>query len=472
MSTNHAAWILGVLFCPIFAGECAAGTSSEKDVWKVLIGALPAEVSVKNESETSTFYVLRQTHEPVFRQDDGQNYASRILKRWGRNNLSTEYLFCPDTTLRFDAKNGFSFQYFLSYISEVTKKYEPGATINKNEGCVSIRFQKPKHGYLDFLSKFDNAPSIKVETGYESGLGPFFVKSVKSKQITLERKKPVRNGYNKVIFHEYSGPGDVRLNDRSICDFNKLSTFQQPEWIQKEFAGFFNIELRVVGLAINNPDSRFRDAVYNCVDAGEFREAFLPERKGLLDVKWLLPLGIPGGEAGRSSTACTNEKKHYLKNKQIVLANLYQNNAVQLREFSKRLFDRTGLKLIIKNYVPKDLVSELHNRSKLKSYGLIVIVSDTVRPEYAPFFEYYLGEAAVIDSVPADLRKMYKELLSLDGRADKVKAAMALASGVQREAVVLPLYQSSTKLYYPQNIKNLDVGRGFSEYPEVADFRW
>ena len=49
-----------------------------RDVWRAMVLALPARISPSEMSITG-YYIIKQTHEPVFRKDDGYNYSSKIL---------------------------------------------------------------------------------------------------------------------------------------------------------------------------------------------------------------------------------------------------------------------------------------------------------------------------------------------------------------------------------------------------------
>lgn len=471
MPANHKAILTTLLLFAAAAGGCSRGPADNSDVWEVLIGTRPKEIHSRNASETPTFYILKQTHEPLFRQPDGQNYTSRILRSWKRDALSTEYTFCPDTALRFGGNANFSLVFFLEYLSRLLAQYDNTAGLRVREGCAVVSFSKPMPGFLEFLAQYENAPHMNPDSKIERGLGPFFVESM-GKEIVLKRKIRVANGYNTIILHEYSGKKDPLLDSQRISDFNKLSGFQQPKWLRRKYTGLDNVELRVAALAINSPDRRLRQAIYQCIDVEEFRKAFLPEKNGFLNISSVLPIGVSGGIPGLPAQDCSSAQINYLKGKRIVLANLYDNNRASLKMFSAKFLKKTGAELTIKDYVPADLVKELYDRSGRKSYNLIVIVSDTFRPEYKPFLEYYLGPDSAIDYLPQRSKALYKKLLYEDVHDVKTELAISLSEQIEEQALALPLYQGGQKLFYPRQIKNLEVGRGFSEYPEVAEFRW
>lgn len=471
MRANHKAVLIFLVLCAAFVAGGYMNPTGKSDVWEVLIGTLPKEVHSRNASETPTFYILKQTHEPLFRRPDGQNYTSRILRSWKRDARSTEYTFCPDTSLSFDANTKFSLGFLFEHLTRLLAQYDNSARIRTQESCAVVTFSRPMPGFLEFIAQYENSPHINTDSKIEHGLGPFYVESL-GKRIVLKRKDRVSNGYNKIIFHEYAGEKDPLLHSPQISDFNKLSSFQQPEWIRTKYAGLDNVELRVAAIAINSPDKRLRQAIYQCIDVEKFRKAFLPGKAGFLNISRVLPVGVPGGIPGLPAQNCSQAQKGYLEGKRIVLANLYNDNLASLKQFSDEFLEETGARFTVRNYVPADLVKELYDRSGRKSYDLIVIVSDTFRPDYKPFLEYYLGPDSAINHLPRQTEALYKKLLYEDNRDAKMTMAISLSEQIVEQALALPLYQGGQKLFYPRRIKNLEVGRGFSEYPEIADFRW
>jgi hypothetical protein len=73
-----------------------------------------------------------------------------------------------------------------------------------------------------------------------------------------------------------------------------------------------------------------------------------------------------------------------------------------------------------------------------------------------------------------DLRPMsgtYRKLLESPGSRPAEESFRELSSEIVNHALALPLSQSRRTLYYPKEIKNLNVGRGILEYPDVSEFR-
>jgi hypothetical protein len=458
----------GVLFFVLIFCSCREGDN--KETWGVLVPSIPSSIVLEREGETAVSYILRQTHEPLFRKTDGQNFTSKLLLDWERNLDYSRYRFCPDTSFRFNVKRGFSLEYFVSYISNVTGKHAGGFELQRDSQCVTVKFPSPRMGYLDFLSRYNNAPSIVEEDGVVAGLGSFMVSSISGSQAVLTRKQRVRRGYNKIVFYAYSGPGDPRLEDRSISDFNKIPPHQQPGWIKKEFHEFSNIELAAVALGINHPDKRVRSVLYNCIDPVAFRAAFVPNKKDYIDIKTVLPVGVAGGRGGRPEQAC--EGLVALNPGPIVLANPKKDNHDQLAKFVLNFNKKTGLHLRVKAFAPAEMNPMLYETSRQRPYQLIVLALGAYKSDSFEFVKLYAGTPLALDFVPNVMRKKYSKILATDDTNMKETLTRELAEEIRKEALALPLYQTVAVKYYPRKVRNLLVGDGFVEYPEVADFRW
>ena len=124
----------------------------------------------------------------------------------------------------------------------------------------------------------------------------------------------------------------------------------------------------------------------------------------------------------------------------------------------------------IKFYSAQELVKTLFTRPHL--YDMVAISFSVVQPEYETFFKDFAVKDGFLDYDLPRLSGLREELLKSEDEGEKVLLASKIADELIREAVVLPLYQEVRTFYYPAQIKNMMVGRGFTEYPEVSDFRW
>ncbi|MCM2266532.1 MAG: hypothetical protein NDI60_02015 [Elusimicrobiales bacterium] len=443
--------------------------ASDLKTWHVMVAALPEKVLKDNLGEGTVTYIFRQTHEPLFRLEDGQNFRSKVLSRWSRSIDAREFMFCPNQEMRLRDDIRFTAEYLRDFLVKNAAKFGGNPDVSESQGCVYVKFPESQPGYLAFMSSYFNAPSVE-DGGISYGLGQFSVKAVSREEVELVRKAKIPDGYNKIVFHAYAGPDDPRLKDGTISDFNKLSSFQQPEWIKSEYLGFDNVELRVVGLAISHADPEVRSVLYNCINVDEFRRAVVPARKDFYDVQTVLPVGVPGSRGGRPKQAC--HVARHLRGKEVILANPRTDNIAQLAEFSRGFFGKTGMRLNVRQYKPEEMNPMIYDKVHRRPYNLVLVVTENSSPDQDGFFAFYAGEARAADHVPAEVLNLYEKLKRESSPDRKQALAEKLAARLGELGLVLPLYQTMGRLYYPAEIRNLSVGRGFAEVPDVAEFRW
>lgn len=442
---------------------------SEEVAWGV-IGEIPPSINTDKGIDTSTYYIVRQTHEPLFRCDDLQNYTSLILKNWYRSADCKRFVFYPDTSLKFNKVERLTEEYFTDFVRSITTRYGADFNLTGTTDSVTVEFKEPQKKYLYFLTWYENAPAIR-SGNIEYGLGKFYVASYTRDKIVFIRKQQVRDGYNKIVFYNYTGDDDQVLHNRKIQDFNLLSPFQQPEWIKKEYAGIKNPDPRTIVLLINHPDKETRKKLYNCLNVAQFRKAFVPKRNEFYDVKTVLPVGIPGAKPGLPDQFCQEGKTIWTGG--ISLINQRDDNQEPLAEYLRGFHQRTGIRIITKAIDYQDLIKIIKNpKRKPYSYNMLQIILDTFRPDHKVFFEYTSGPKSFLDITLPEVEKLFRELLLADGLDSQTKIAENLADKLGQEGMILPLYQTYSTIYYPREIKNIIVGKGFTQYPEVADFRW
>ncbi|MBI4350994.1 MAG: hypothetical protein HY550_06110 [Elusimicrobia bacterium] len=438
--------------------------------WEVLTGGLPQEISTAKAAINSVYYILKQTHEPLFRKNDGQNYSSRLLSTWSRNIDYSSYIFCLKPGLDFENEKPFDAASFSEHLRAITQNYDAASSISMEGDCARVKFGRGRRGFLDYLTLYENAPTIRKKGGAELGLGPFAVEGGDREQLVMKRKAPVSRGVDKIIFHEYQGDGDKNLENRNISDFNRLSSFEIPGWVKENYLQFANIELNSVDLILNHKDKAVRDVLYNCIDVDRFRRAFVPRRDKFLDIKTVLPVGVPGASPGKPEQLCKAAAEKLKTGKRIVFANWREDNKKELEAFFGDFFQKTGIRVDVVNYSPSDLMRVMFNSPR--PYNLLVVVFDAVRPEENVFLNSFFRKENYLDFSLPGISPLYNKMMFEDDPVVRMRYAKEISLELGKERVVLPLYQSLGVLYYPQNIRNLDVGIGFIEYPEVADLRW
>lgn len=458
--------LLGALLLLASICGCQLGANS---TWTALFTYIPESVHVETAVDGTSYYVCRQTHEPLFRHEDGQNYVSRVLSAWSRNLKHTEFKFCPKERLVFEPGQPFSPDFLEKFLSGSTKKYGPPFTLERSGACSVVRFSSPQPGYLNHLSRLENSPSISTGNR-SSGLGPYRIENISKSTVLLQRKTPVSGGYNRIEIRLFGTGEKEPVNLRKVSDFNKLSSFQQPDWVRSEYAGFDNIELRVVGLAINHPDPRVRKVLYNCINPREFRKMAVPSRKDFYDIQTVLPLGVPGALGGTPPQTCSVPSE--LKGTSVIFANSRTDNYEQMTQYALEFKKRTGIELVVKNLGSEEVDAMLLDPKRRGQYNLALIVTYNARQDQEGFFVFYVGANKVIGHVPANLDHMLFALERETEPLKKKELAERLADDLGEHALALPLYQTFARLYYPPGIKNLSVGRGFEEIPDIGDLRW
>lgn len=453
----------------VSSASCNRAADSKSGRWGVLFPGLPEKITTAKASHNTLYYILKQTHEPLLRKDDGDNLTSRLLDSWHRSVDSKIYRFCPDSGIKFNDRDRFDGEYFREYISSVTALYSSEFSIVRDGRCFDIKFKNNAKGYLDFLTLYENAPTKVVSPEIEDGLGPFRATSVSKSRITLTRKEPVRNGYNEIVIYDYQGSKDARLKGREIADFNRIQSSDVPAWVKKEYRGFDNIRLKSVILVINHPSKRVREAIYNCVDLESFRRAYFPDLENAYDIQNLFPMGVPGALPGKPLQSCNGKMSG--GGALAKLANLRDDNSSEIYAVAKKLSERTGVKIAVANYAPTELT--MLRSKKIWAYNLLVMAADAVRPEQEAFISPFLRRKKPFLEYPLPhLRSMYDEMASTDDSGAKSSLALKIMDGLAKEFAVIPLFQATGRMYYPKNIKKLEAGKGFLEYPEIAEFRW
>lgn len=444
----------------------------EGHVWQVLLPALPPRVSTELAGINVELYILMQTHEPVFRTNDGMNFHSGILRDWSRSIDSKQYRFCPDTSLFFDPAHSFSVASFRAHIERVTRRLDSAHSVTQDSACVSLKFAKAQQGYFDFLSLYENAPSLKQnDPRIEAGLGPYKVTDFSTKKIILTRKKQVRDGYNKIILHLYSGPRDPELGNRQITDFNRIQPSDLPGWVKTEYQDIGGSLPKSFNLIINHPDPRIRKTIYDCLDMDGLRRAYFPARSTFHDLMTLLPVGVPGAQPGKPAQTC--EKVARLRQDStppLIFFDWANDNEVAFRRYLHDFSEKTGIPVKIKPIVLNDLASVLLRRPH--PYNLLIIALDSVRPDAQAFLDYVITPAGLLDVDLPKASRLYPRLLAEKDPARRKSLTLEIMEEITRQAVVLPLFQDARRFYYPTGIKNINTGDGFQgEYPNIGDLR-
>lgn len=455
--------LLAVLLLLASSARAFAGN----DTWGVLVNGLPSNALAGDDMTVGSYYLIKQVQEPLFRKDDGQNFTSKILRRWERDQGSSAYKFCPDERQAFDSGVRFTADFLRRHLDQVNKDFGRKYALAEKDGCVSVVFEVGQKGYLDFLTRYETAPKIKISEKVEEGLGTFRVAEVSTSSIILERRTRAADGYNKIVLYAYQGPKDSRLGSKEISDYNLLPEEDIPDKIKKEYVGFGSLDMKVRYLLINVHDRAVRDRVYNCIDVEKFRSAFMPAARGMFDIATIFPVGMPGGEPGRPVQTCRPEKRRAYK--PLVFANYRTDNILQLQKFSEDFYEKSGIRLNIKNYSPSEVIAFFYE--KPKAYDLVSMTIGALNTSHYTFLSSFLRRDNIYLDVA--LSKPQRTFLAMENEGDpnrKTEQGIKAERELLGEHVILPLYQQYRKTYYPSEIKNLVVGKEFMAFPEVGEF--
>ncbi|PKM97759.1 MAG: hypothetical protein CVU79_06730 [Elusimicrobia bacterium HGW-Elusimicrobia-3] len=154
---------------------------------------------------------------------------------------------------------------------------------------------------------------------------------------------------------------------------------------------------------------------------------------------------------------------------EILFANWRRDNYAEMAEFAKKIRKETGIPLTVVNWEPAKLVARLHKPNR--PYSLVPIIMNTMRPELSDFLFYTIKDIGYLDFEPREIAANYKRLLLEDNPEKKEALAKEIIKEFEEEGLVLPLYQNKKVLWYPREIINLNVGKGFLEFPVVSELR-
>ncbi|MEW5951160.1 MAG: hypothetical protein AB1637_04645 [Elusimicrobiota bacterium] len=427
---------------------------------------MPDKIQVSKADVNIVYYFLKQTHEPLIRKNDGENYSSKVLRSWERNLNNTEFVFCPDTSKKFINQKIFDKKYFEVYISSITQKFDKDFNISKKLDCFKINFKKSQNRYLDFLSYYENSPSLTRNSQIEDGLGDFYVEKIDEDKIILKRKIKIENGYNTIrALKDYQ---DVNIYD--IEDYNLLSEKNIPKEIKKNYNKVKGMYLKSIVLIINYKDKKIRKIIYDNLDIEGLRKAFLIKRDfKFYEISSILPVGVPFAAAGSAKQNKVEnieiDKKH-----ELIFGNYL---AEENQEYMDSFFYDFSKKCNIKIKTKKITVSELISKIKPSKFNLSIISIDSTRNDLMPFFEIFGDYSkSMYDFKIYEIANIYERLKKINDKNEQEKLVKKAIKTIEEEALALPLGQVLKNSYYPPHIKNINVGRDFLQYPEISEFRW
>ena len=447
----------------VFVSSCV---SKRDQTWNALVLGLPEQLGVGAANVNMGLYVIKQTHEPIFRIDKYGQFYSQILKNWERNRDYSRLTFCPNEQLSFDSSTSFDSQYLKSFIDDYSSKMNLSVDSKIVENCLVSNIASDGKRFLTGLTKYENSPTHKVENkNYEYGLGKFEVSEFNKKELIMLRKEKNSNGFNKIVFKTYEGPEDLALKDKNFEDFNRVFVTDIPDWVQKEFKSFDVQLLQSVNLVLNIQDEKARKRLFHCIDVDKFRRAFAFGQTKFSEINNILPVGVLGGVSKRVEQNCSipDESISY------PFYNWKVYNFDSLKEYFDQL-KKQNIHLSLENHSLDDFVSSVFKQPH--PYKITVMAFDATIGSHEPFFTHLVNtNQAVIDSPLTEASPLLENLLKETNETKKEILVEQILTILKKSYYILPMYQEQRSFYYPKRIKDINLGNNFLEFPEIGELK-
>jgi len=442
---------------------CFAGRD---DNWDVIALGLPSEISPRFSHSLSTAYVLKQTHEPLFRHDDRKGYFSNVLDNWKRSIDSTEFSLCVGRPKPFGDGSAFDSAKLREFLATNLRRLQfSNYVIIAKDDCEIVRFNQSQRRFLYEFSLPENAPSQTSRLPkIENGLGAYFVDQALSDKLILKRKVTSKNGYNSITFTNVDQLDAAQIEKMGAEDHNLLPVFKIPQKIKTTYKSYQTMPLKIGALVLNIKDPEVRRAVADCVDIRKLRETLFTNGTQFSDISSILPVGVPGARSGLLPRRCSESKKQA---KALRFATWMGAHQDELKKDLSGLGRQVGVEVKPEYYSYSDLTKLIYY--KKDQYDLLVIKIDTKSKATSPFFEVF------VDAKKSILRK---PLTQFNGDLQALRAAegdglvSAAAERLQKSLIdgkyVLPLFQETRALYYPKALKNIYLDDDYLDFPNLS----
>jgi len=473
MCTYTSKKIILLLVMLSFCVSSCGKKEKNDEAWDVLSLVIPEKVSPEVSFANIGFYVLRQTHEPIFHWSNIKaQYYSTILKSWNRSSDFKIFTFCPDATKLFDRNQKFSEKILENSLKKSLNKASGHYIISTEGKCVVLKFERPEKQLLKTLSYYEMAPSISTENPkIELGLGPFKGIKISDDELFLERKEKAKNGYNYIRFTRYKGLQDRNLNNVNIEDFNRIYVTDVPDWIKKSYDNYGVMLLQSLVLLINVKDPVLRSYLYNCLDVKKIRQAFSPRQEKFYDIGNILPVGIIGASNTLPVQKCEKYRANltHKNSKALIFLNWKESSQDTLSNYFSEFSLKNKIEIKVNPLPITNLLHVVFNRPH--AYDLHIMAIDAVRPDYSAFYEFFNDRNDAVVDINVPIKKLLNDLYA-ESNDSKIEQIVKKINGIlANSGVVLPLYQQVRDFYYPKNVKNISFGKNFLEYPDVAELK-
>jgi len=451
----------------LFALYSFVGCSSqiEDKTWDIIAVGLPQVVNPSIAEINMGLYLLKQTHEPLFRYRKRTELYSNLLKKWDRDSNYRIFNFCLRDDLYFSKNHKYGLDGLKSTLLEVLNNMNSSHAIEIKGDCLLVQFENEERSFLDALTKYKYAPSkASINKKWEDGLGHFLVTNIGPRKISLKRKREIQDGYNYINFWAYNGANDAILKKGGIEDYNRVLIQDLPLSRLKNYQKYNVALLQTINLVLNIHDPKLRKRMFHCLDIDEFRQAFMSKQKSFLDTGTILPIGIPYSKKSRVKQNCN--KKIVDGFSTVKFYNWNKSSSKSLESYFSSLKKKLGLDIKVVNITMNQFVDMI-----LKSphpYDLTAVALDAVDINYEAYFSPIIENKSIIDVKRKHLRKLYKSFKMNGVTKDGVES---INSDILNKHLILPLYQEVRDFYFPKHIKSLTLGKNDLEYLEISELR-
>lgn len=442
-------------------------------VWDVVMMGLPKSLEPRDIEVAPIGYLLNQTHRPLFNQNEDGVYTSEILSDWAQDRGGLNVKVCVKPGMAIHNVGPFDAVKLAEFLKRRLSELKLQATITPAVPCVALSFTQRHHGFFDLFTRFENAPTWKVDhSAFESGLGEFYVANISEDKIELLRKEDSGRGFNKIFVHAYKSKQHLEelIRTQIIEDVNRVSPELVPDEIKKTYRNYGVVLLQTGILLLNVKDANLRRIIYNCLDIQKFRQAFSPGQSEFKNIQTILPIGVPGAREGLPAQNCTHRKNASTTYPTVKFWNWKDNNRESLKSFWKEFTDQTGVQVEYSDISPEKLFAIAKGQER--KHELVVLGLSATEFHYRDFYQYLVDpNHSMLSNSTLDLSAT---LAKLDQKPNKVELESGIAtidSTIASEGLALPLFQQIRQFYYPYELKGISFGSNYLEHPIIAEIR-
>lgn len=428
---------------------------------------IPTRLTTNQSNINIVYYLLRQTHLPIFTESGTGQFESTILEKWSRSADNRHFVFCPNSQLKFTKTESLANQNIVDSLDKVKSELGLQFRMKIENGCTHVISKNALPNLSKALADYRYAPSIQCAKNWECGLGVFEVTEITQSKLSLRRKVKSKN---KSEFQTITLAQPEALKGTGVINDINRTIEELPSWVNlSDYASFEVNLLQTLVLIINIPDINIRRALFNCIQPNELTIAFNPSLKitEMNNIETILPAEIYQLKTKNRRFECRRVQTSI---KPLNFINWRTNNKTTLPDYITDIQSSTNIKLQSIDISPSDFVQALTTRNKeFNNFDLIPMAIGAEANDFTSFFRPLIAHnKSYLSYAIPKAAGLYNELIASVDRRKSLLLARRLADLIKNNFVAIPMYQVRRTFYYPSSIKNIDTGRNFLEYPEVS----